>query len=574
MVLEMGTEQVSLRDEVADHPAPAWRSEGPHLGLRLVWVAIVGFLVLGGLEAWYDSPTFDEPVYVSAGVAEVLHHDVADNAEHPPLFKVLAALPVLAVGPVVPADGHWNSNNERAYGARFVQAQINAGTLRRVTMASRLVPLLECALVALTLYALASLLFGAWAGVVAALLWLLDPLVLGIGHLDGVDLPFALTAVLVSLTLVRWLRRRDRPSLLWMGIACGAAVSAQSTGLLLGALALGVVVMATRRAGGSAREAWVSAGLMTLVAWALVWVVYVAIDPGVVLHSWPVLPEPYVEGLRYLAKHDTASSAGFLLGAAWSGTNVWFWPATLVVKLSTPVLALFVAGPLALVGLVRSGRVPRSTWRQTLVAVILPACILFAFELPNPRTLGVRYLLPSIALWTVVASPLALVARRRMIAVGLGLVLVAAGLLTAFSYPDSLAWTAAPFTPSYRVATDSNVDWGQNFGLLTTWSRGRHPYVAYFGPRGVTLADVAGARPLLGVDPRRISGWVAASATDLTSAERGPLAWLRGYCPVRTLGGSILVYYFATPPTTVPGPTTPAAVCNGRVSYRVSGRSS
>ena len=109
-------------------------------------LTLIGFLILGGFEAWRDSATFDEPVYVSSGVAAILHHDVADNAEHPPLFKVLAALPVLAVGPVVPADGHWNVNNERTYSARFVQAQIQAGTLRRVTFASRLVPLLECGL--------------------------------------------------------------------------------------------------------------------------------------------------------------------------------------------------------------------------------------------------------------------------------------------------------------------------------------------------------------------------------------------------------------------------------------------
>ena len=171
---------------------------------------LIGFLILGGFEAWRDSATFDEPVYVSSGVAAILHHDVADNAEHPPLFKVLAALPVLAVGPVVPADGHWNVNNERTYSARFVQAQMRAGTMRRVTFASRLVPLLECGLLALALYGLASLLFGAWSGVVAALLWLLDPLVLGLGHLDGVDLPFALTTVLVSWALVRWLRRPRR----------------------------------------------------------------------------------------------------------------------------------------------------------------------------------------------------------------------------------------------------------------------------------------------------------------------------------------------------------------------------
>ena len=114
------------------------------LGLAVVVLTLIGFLILGGFEAWHDSATFDEPVYVSSGVAAILHHDLADNAEHPPLFKVLAALPVLAVGPVVPADGHWNVNNERTYSARFVEAQMRAGTMHRVTFASRLVPLLEC----------------------------------------------------------------------------------------------------------------------------------------------------------------------------------------------------------------------------------------------------------------------------------------------------------------------------------------------------------------------------------------------------------------------------------------------
>ena len=569
MAQERKADQVLLDDQATGAPTRDSRPDRRHLGLQLLWAAIIAFLVLGGFEAWHDSPTFDEPVYVSAGLVAVLHHDVADNAEHPPLFKVLAALPVLAVGPVVPGDGHWNTNNERSYSTRFVRAQIGAGTLHRVTVASRLVPLVECALLALALYALASLLFGAWAGVLAALLWLLDPLVLGLAHIDGVDLPFALTTVLVSLTLVRWLRRRDRSSLLWLGAACGAAVSAQSTGLLLGALATVVVVVAARRAGQTGRAAWLAAALMVVVAWAVVWAVYIALDPSIVLHSWPILPEPYVQGLRYLATHDTAASPGFLLGSAWSGTNVWFWPATLLVKLSTPIVVLLVAGPLVLVRLVRSGVVARSTWRQTLVAVIVPAGVLFLFELPNPRTLGVRYLLPSIALWTVAAAPLALVVGRRMMAVGLGAVLLAAGLLTAFSYPASLAWTAPPFTPGYRVATNSNVDWGQDFGLLVTWSHGRHSRVAYFGPRGVTVGDVPGARPLLGVAPTRIAGWVAASATDLTGSS-APLAWLRGYCPVRTLGGSILIYYFATPPTSAPGPTTPAALCPGSSSQRVA----
>jgi hypothetical protein len=562
---------VAVAEVSASPPAPGGGPAARQLGLAVVVVTIIAFLVLGGFEAWRDSATFDEPVYVSSGVAAVLHHDLADNAEHPPLFKVLAALPVLAVGPVVPADGHWNLNNERTYSARFVEAQMQAGTMHRVTFASRLVPLLECGLLALALYGLAALLFGMWSGVVAALLWLLNPLVLGLGHLDGVDLPFALTTVLVSWALVRWLRRRDGRSLVWLGAACGAVVSAQTTGILVGAVALGVVVAALVRSGQRGWQLWRQPLVVALVAWILVWAVYVALDPGIVVHSWVILPQPYVEGLRFLASNDTGSSPGFLLGVSWTGASVWFWFATLVVKLSTPILVLLVAGPLVLVALVRSGRISRSTWRQTLVAVVLPALVLFAFELPNPRTLGVRYLLPSIALWIVAASPIALVVTRRLAAMAVGVVLAVAAAVTVYSFPNSIAYTAAPFRPGYRVATDSNLDWGQDFGLLTTWSRGRHPYVAYFGPRGVTGADIAGSRPLIGAAPAHITGWVAASASDLTSADRDSLSWLRAYCPVGTLGGSILLYHFTVAPTAGGGPPAPAPLCAaGTASHRVA----
>src|SRR5580658_6260015 len=112
------TPKTGIHQTVTQSPQSS-RPSGARLRHVVLWGAIVGFLVLGVFEAWSNSATFDEPVYVSSGVISILHHDVADNAEHPPLFKALAALPVLAVGPVVPGDGHWNANNERSYSTRF-----------------------------------------------------------------------------------------------------------------------------------------------------------------------------------------------------------------------------------------------------------------------------------------------------------------------------------------------------------------------------------------------------------------------------------------------------------------------
>ncbi len=510
---------------------------------------------LGLVQAWLDSPTFDEPVYVSAGVVAVLHHDLTYNEEHPPLPKVLAALPVLADHPVVPVDRGWDRNDEHAYSARFVEAQAAAGKLQLETFLSRLVPLLEAVAVAVVLYRLASDLFGRWSGLLAGVLWLADPLTLGLGHLDGVDVPFTLAVVLFSWALLVWWRTRTRRAAVVLGLAAAGTVATQVTGLLLVALAVVVVVAA----GWSARR-WRSlrpAAVVLAVAWAATWVLYGLLDPRLFAHLWEGLPPPLLDGVRYLRATDTVPGPGYLFGHSYTGGRWWYWPGSVVVKVATPVLAVLVVGPFALL------RVDRTARRQLLVAVVVPALVLLAVTLWSPRDIGVRYLLPVIALWLVTASPLASLAvghrrpvlgRGRIVLAGaLALAVVVALVMTGFSAPHSLAWTAPPFRPGFQVATNSNVDWGQDFARLDDWSVGRDPYVAYFGPRGVGRAQLPPSRPLVGAAPDRIEGWVAVSASALTDQDRRPLAWLRAYCPVATLGGTILLYHFATPPTDVRG---------------------
>jgi hypothetical protein len=63
--------------------------------------------------------------------------------------------------------------------------------------------------------------------------------------------------------------------------------------------------------------------------------------------------------------------------------------------------------------------------------------------------------------------------------------------------------------------------------------------------------------------------WLAVSATALTAYFRPVLGWLRGFCSVGNLGGTILLYRFHEPPDyDVRGPDRPAAPCDGDVSHR------
>jgi len=228
-------------------------------------------------------------------------------------------------------------------------------------------------------------------------------------------------------------------------------------------------------------------------------------------------------------------------------------------------------------GVIGCWRLPPDARRRAGLAVAPPAVLIAAFTLAMPKDIGVRYLLPVLALWAAAAAAGLVSATQaargtrcgQLASPAVAVLLGAAVLSTAASSPGSLSWTAWPFRPGYAMATDSNVDWGQGLYALQSWSASRDPWVAYFGPRGITTADIPGARSLLGTDPARVAGWVAVSVTALNSANRSSLAWLRGWCPVGILDETILLYHFSQPPATTPArqlPPEPAALCPGQWS--------
>ena len=368
------------------------------LPLATLLAATIGFLALGLGEARSDSPTFDEPVYVAAGLAAILHHDLTFNDEHPPVPKVLAALPVLLANPVIPGNGRWSGNDERSYSARFAHAQLAAGRLRVVTFAARLVPLAESAGVAFAAYGLGAELFGTTAGAFAGLLWLASPLVLGIGHLHGTDIPFALAVTLCSWALARWLRLRTARALASAGLAMTAAAGTEMSGLLVVLAGLTVIVVASWPSG--ARRACASAGRAAAITWACLWVSYAALDPSVMVQPTILVPRPYLDGIAYLASYHAAAAPGYLAGLPYTGSRWWFWPLSLLIKFPAASLALLLAGTFAWCCTDRAAR------RRLLLAVGIPAFPLVIFTLTSPLNIGIRLLLPVIALWAAAASAL------------------------------------------------------------------------------------------------------------------------------------------------------------------------
>ncbi len=568
-------------EEVVEETRTPLRSRATANRIALVVLALLAaqFLVVGLYEAWNDSPTFDEGFYVAGGVTALTQHQLRLTPEHGVIPKVLGAIPALLAQPVVPTGTSFQRGDQNGYYYDFMTAQARAGKVQRVFFLARLVSLAEGLALAWALYALVSALFGRAAGVIAAAAWLTTPFSLAFSHIVGSDLPFALAVVLAGLALQRWVSRQTFGRLAVLGLACVALLLTRFTGLaLVPVFALGVVVLAKdapvmRRIGMGA-----AVGGM---AWAGVWIVMRAISPvphfrkvGDFIGSLPeagftrwarIVPWPteYAEGIRKTGRLANVSADTFLFGRRGDGARWLYWPGAMLVKL--PVSALILTAACLLWWVART----RLTRVQALFALALPLVVVLAVTVPYSRP-SLRYLLAGIVLMFALGAAAFALALRwrigRLALVGLAFVQLA---MFWDATPHSLAWTAPPFRPGYRYIGDNN-DWGQDFDRLARWSAGKGALVAYFG----STLSMPGTRPFFAADARNIRGWVAVSSSFLTyqGLVEGPAtSWLRAYCPVGTIGGTILLYRFRDPPDTAPGPVTAANVCHGSYSHRAGG---
>jgi hypothetical protein len=548
------------------------------LGRRTVAVlcgATVVFAGLGLRQAWTDGPTYDEATELTAALTALTRHDLRATPQHPPLFRELAATPLLVWHPYVPGGPAWERGSGHDLAAQFMHHEALDGHLRRDLFVVRVLPVVETVAVAWLVAPLAGGLFGGGAGLFAAVLWLADPFVIGLGHLDGIDIPATLTTVLVALAVLAARRNPTRRAIIVVGLCGGLAVLARLTGVLVVLVAaLAVATAAGRGAGDERRDdrrpAVVRGLTVVAVAWATVMVAYVVLSPVDLAPGRPgaarllavfghlALPPEWLRGTRHLLRVGAEAGPAFVLGRAHTGRWLWLWPASLAVKLPPTTLAVLAVIPLTW------ARLGRAVRREAAWVVGLAAVAYTLFTVQQQRPIGLRYLTPALALGIVAAAPivtvLAGVARRIVVTVAVG------GALVASLAAPSLAWTNPLFGPGYRAATDSNLDWGQSYPALRRWSAGHHPWVAYFGPAGLGVDTMPGARDLSRA-PQRLTGWVAVSASSLTAYDRDELAWLRAYCPVRVLDRTVLVYRFTAPPDrTRRGPPSPPGPCTGGVS--------
>jgi hypothetical protein len=471
--------------------------------------AAVGLLAimffLAGGAALRESAATDEVAHVGAGLSYLQRFDMRFNEEHPPLAKVLAAIPLVLRGTHADYSGTaWQVSNDffPAYGAQWLYGDAVLGRWndwKSTLMWARFPMLVLTLLLGWVIFHLGTRLGGAFGGLLCLAAYVTTPAFLVFGPLVITDLPVTLFTVMALWQLGDIWATPSRKNALLFGAAFAAALLSKFTGLLILPVIVTLFVQtrfwptAAQPAEKDARKAWRRARwgcVFRGVLWAalFVYVVYFILSwnqsnealnrvgggPWAGLIRRPLMPLwLYLRGLLMVLV--MGSRPTYLFGHTLSHGVPYYFPIVFVLKstLGFLILLLLAAG----VGIAhRASVIPdevRPHWRVLMVGffVFLTVCILSRLDI------SIRHFMVPIALLILMLAPLprmiAAVAHRRVwqaVTVALA-VSCFVPMLMAYPYYFPFINSLSFGRPNYYLLNDSNVTWNEGLPAVEGFVR-------------------------------------------------------------------------------------------------------
>lgn len=562
----------------------------------LYLVPLLIFVALSLGSAMQKSPTYDETVHLFAGYSYLRWGDYRVNPEHPPLVKMLAAAPLLALdldtARITPRERSV-VQKDKNYGwvlaHRFVFADNDAETLFGY---ARLVMLFLALALALCIVFWARELYGTEAAIVALFLFCFDPNLIAHASIVQTDVPFAL--FFFASTYFFW---RSLQELSWFNVLMTATLFALASVTKFSFLAIlpvwflmGLVKIMTSEplkspitSPSEITGRWKKAAFVSTIfifalmfSFVAIWAVYqfrfdaVLYQRGQFFIANRGVESPWLESLIKLCRTH------FVLPEAWifgvedayhhmertaylngeiSKTGFWmYFPVAFIAKTPVPTLLLivFAVGHLIFIR-------PRQGGALVLLA---PAIIFFLLAVWSKLNVGLRHIIPVYPfLFVLIGGTIGAIWKSGLGPARLSLILVGFWLIssTLWVYPNYLAYFneivgGAP--RGHKILVDSSLDWGQDLKELKKWmSRNQVEKIqfAYFGtadpayykidalylPGSVFVSDppltgVAGTPPYLAISETHLAGLY------LDQPDR--YARFRDQKPVARIGNSIRVY--------------------------------
>lgn len=518
------------------------------------------------LTARRESQTWDEACHIFAGYNYWKNADFGANPEHPPLVKLLAALPLFRLAlKVPPHPGVFSKERDFLTAAQFVYSNDAETIIFRARMAVGLLMLCMALLVLLA----AREMFGDIPALVALTLLVFEPNLLAHGALVTTDAGMSCLLLATVYAFYRYLKKPSPGRLAVTSVAAGLALATKHSAILvfpiLFVLAICELVRGDHDAAspvGRARQSLrlvLALAAIGILAVAILWAFYGfhyqpksgtdaaarfteyvgrlrnPIQRKMILTAgrWRLLPLPYLYGLA-----DVGITAEFshtyLLGTVYPHGRWQYFPVAFSIKTTLGMLLLLALFPLAL------ARPKVEHWRE-LVFLIVPAAIYFGVAMASTMNIGIRHILPVYPFLTILAgwSAWRLIQRQPLWCYVVALLLVWNIVSSLRTFPVYLAysneWWGGP-SKTYRYLSDSNVDWGQQLKATKKYLDSRHvqncwfAYFAevvvdptYYGVNCKPLTTIASVwlQPSIDV-PASIDGPVLISAGVLSGYEFGP----------------------------------------------------
>lgn len=471
-------------------------------GLLLLFMAL-----LAGGAALRESVTIDEVAHIGAGVSYLQKLDLRLNEEHPPLPKILAALPLVLRGTRADYSHISWTVSEKFFPAFLGQWVFGEFLLTKwndsitVLAWARLPMLLLTLVLGWFLYVYARRLGGHWGGLLCLSLFVSTPAFLTFGTLVHTDMAVTLFSLLTLRRFAELWQNPSRQNGLIFGLSlAGALLSKFTAGILFFAFVAFALSTRWRAVPGQPilkpeARAWrrlrwratLRGILWAALAVYLFYFIFSLNQTTDVLyrlgHGAAAVPfrrllmPPWLYLRGVLMVLVTGSRPTFILGHTYPH-GVWFYfPVLLVLKSPLGFLGLLVLAFALALGLIRrdEGKTPAIPaeftihWRVLWVSLV----VFTGFCMLSRLDISIRHFsIPLVLLILLLAALPHMAERLQLFAPTAGrLVVAAAGVLAlsclftaARAYPYFLPYISV-FSlgqPAYALVNDSNLDWNQS----------------------------------------------------------------------------------------------------------------
>jgi len=506
----------------------------PKLTNLVVVLLLLLVLVQSIASIGHKSVTNDEISHITSGYSYIKTGIYFVNKEHPPLVRVLGALPLLLLDPLLPSIDvyvdQWDYSQKF-----FFEYNDNAD---QMLFYARIPIILLSLLLGLYVFIWAKEMFGVRAALLSLFIYSFSPNILAHSRLVTTD--FGATAFIFIATYYFWrfLNKKTNANLLIAGISFGLALASKMTALYLIPIYVAWAFFSLYHKGFignifTDKETQKKAVLLL----SLILIIFF-IGFFVVISAYGFRLSEYKSTFDVVARHSTKGHTAFLNGN--HSTEGWwyYFIEAFILKTPLPTILLFFTAIL-LFGKIRHKNILNEYF------LIFPIAIFFAMFMVNKISIGLRHILPIYPFLFVFCGRAGNLGKK-MIYFFVFVLMIWYMFSSIAIFPNYLAYFNEIVGPDngHNYLIDSNIDWGQDL-------KGLKQYMVKNNLDNITLAYFGKDS----TDYRKIeydelqcyptNGIIAISVNLLqgfTEEQAACTKWLKGHKPVTKIGYSIFVY--------------------------------